>query len=84
MKKKTALFTTAYSKLQEIEDNKDLKTNQLSLSDYDAVYDCMKVLSDFKRNPYVITCIGNVAAWFIRQNFKVTKHDEINYKIEIC
>ena len=84
MKKETKIFTQAYSDYYEIENMSDLKRNQLTLAEYDTVFDGLKILSNLKADSLFVTFMDGVANWFKRHGFKVSMDkDNVNYIISL-
>ena len=69
--RKISTFTSAYHDLKTIEHINDLKKHNLTLAEYHAVCDCMEELADCESTTETISL--NVAKWFEKRNFTVTK-----------
>lgn len=78
---KIKIFTTAYSRFMNIEDDKNLRREKLTLNEYHDVFDLLKEMSDMKTT--AVTFQSGVANWFKRNGFSVTLDDGVNYTIAL-
>lgn len=72
-KRKADIFTAAYKSYMDIEDERDLKKNKLTLAGHFEVFDHLKKLSGLNGETTTTICAG-VADWFRRKNFTVKEH----------
>lgn len=79
------IFATAYSKFTDISDDRDLKRNNLTLSDYHTVYDILKLLSGCRKGEQAKTFCPAPARWFEKNGFTVKEPNgnEVNYIISL-
>lgn len=79
---KARIFTKAYHKYKEIESDKDLKKNHLTLAEYRSVEDILKEMADLQHDSK--TFQTNVAEWFKRMDFVVELDaDGVNWRIAL-
>lgn len=80
--KKARIFTKAYDNFFSIENDADLKKNNISLSDHAIIFELLKEFSTLP-DYNVLTSIKTVALWFRNNGFHVRFPDRenINYSI---
>ena len=79
---KIRIFTKAYRDYKTIQDDEDLRKNQLTLHEYHILQNVLSDLSAIKDK--VVYCISEkVAKWCERHDFKVESpyDNQVNYKI---
>lgn len=77
--KQMKLVSKAYNRLEAMENEQDLKRNGLTLLDYGAA---IQVYNELVHRGVSETFMGDVADWFERMGFKVTR-ENINYEVTI-
>lgn len=70
--KKIKTFTAAYSKYIDIQDDRDLRKNHITLCEYHVIFDILKELSDITEKK-AETISEGVANWFKRNGFAVAE-----------
>ena len=80
---KMHIFVNAYEKWRTIENDRDLKKQNLTLFDYGIVSDCLKRLSNINGERYLTIC-SSVANWFSKNGFNVNMDsNNVNYVISL-
>lgn len=82
--KKARAFASAYAVFQSIENDNDLKKNNISLSDYYIIGDLLKEFSTLP-DYWLLCTFSAVAAWFKNNGLRVKYPDRenINYRISL-
>lgn len=82
--KKMHIFTKAFHKYKEIDSDRDLAKNHLTLAEYETVYDGLAELSRIRKGDKFQTFMSGVAKWFENNGFSVKLDNHgVNYIISL-
>jgi hypothetical protein len=68
------LVTTAYTAIQEIETEKDLRKQKLTLTEYHAIAENLRAFGNCKPDDRTETIYKGIAEFFTRYGFTVKQH----------